>query len=326
VARGALLTESFRARISGRERRGEFPFNVHNIYRVILAVEPVLFDGWAAVAARQPLTAGDRTLGTSLRCFRYLHVLLVASCHADPAVLTSFLGPIACRALGMLHEPACFCEGHFASARTVPEISPDLALRLASCLRQYADVRWLGQHDQGFIGWPLATTPEEGVAYTRCFGRLPAGVPHDSVRITVTYDLDSDADLAFDTFRGELTMPPPRESIERCVVFDGGTQQALDETECVGLLARARSSLRAARSSLPSGTGEGNRAVADLFLTELLAAGQRVDLDGRLWRAAARARLDDLMPRGAATMTELYLDRLGAAFERWDAYLAVAAN
>ena len=209
------------------------------------------------------------------------------------------------------------------SGRPLP---PDVALRVASALRQYADVRWLGQHDQGFTGCPPARMPGGELVYPRCFGRLPAQFGHRSVGIYVAYQAAGDIDVTFDIFRGELTRTPPRAAVSWCAVVDGDTQVALTGAQCDLMLAQSMSALRAARARLPAGPGDGNPAVADMFMTELLTATAGIGLDGSAWRARVRARLSEPEPRHAATMTDAYLDRLEQAVQRWSKRLALAAH
>lgn len=325
IVRNSLLTDEFRERISDRERRQDFPFNVHNIYEVLFAVEPVLFDGWSAVAARRPLSARDARLGTSLRCLRYLHVLLVAASRTH-SMTAEVLGPIAIRALGMRREPHCFCASHPSPAEAEARSSSDLVLRLAAALRQYADVRWLGQHDQGFTGHPPSRMPGGGVLYVRCFGRLPPRFGHRSLSIAVAYDLAEETGLTFDVFRGELIATPLREAVSWCSVVDGDSGLPLPDKQCELLLATTKDALRAARAVLPKDTADGNRAVADMFLGELLTAVRGLGLDDGAWITRAHARLSVPHPRQASTLTGTYLDELGEAVEKWSEHLALASD
>jgi hypothetical protein len=325
IVENTLLTAEFRARISERERQRDFPFSIHNIYRVLLAAEPVLLDSWLAVAGRQQLSEHDRRLGTSLRCLRYLHVLLVAARHAG--YVASALEPIARRALGMLRCPSCFCRSHLPLPGPEAHIPPDLGLRLAATLRQLADVRWLGQHDQGFIGWPPRLSGEARVVvYSRCFGNLPAELGLRAVAITVAYDLPSAEGLAFDLFRGELVAPPPRESVLWCALIDGNTQRPLAVTRCQQLLTDARNAVRRARLALPAAEAEGNLMLADIFMRELLAAAGEQGIVGDGWRRSVRDRLAMPLPFQAGTMTDAYLDRLTEAVAGWRAHLALATD
>lgn len=316
LLRGTLLAPATRERVARRERLGEFPFSVHNIYQVLTALEPVLADGWSAVAERRPLTSADPLLGTSLQCFRHLHVLLLAA--GDPPCPRPFHEAIAARAVRMTDAPICFC------AQPPPDVSPptdpDTTLRLTSTLRQYADVNWLGQHDQAFVGSPPVRGPAGEIAYARCFGRLPARIGHTSLHVTVTYDVADDLPVEFDVFRGEAVTPLPRHAVKHCAIQDSGVPVTGDR--CREMLSAARDALRGARRAVPPDVVRGNHAVADIFMGTLLAEGRAADIDVEPWRTRAHARLCEERPPSPPTMTERFLDRLEAATRRWDTFLS----
>lgn len=313
---GTVLSPGFRERISARERRREYPFARQNIYRVLFAVAPVLRRGWLATAAARPLDPADPALGTSLRCFRYLHAALL-----DPGpdeAAAAALEPLAARALRALTRPACFCPPGTPREEDAP-VPVDTALRLAATLRQYADVRWLGQHDQGFAGLPPCRLDDGDLACTRCFGRLPPALGFPGLEVTVTYRPPAGTQVTFDPFRGELTQPPPRESAVRASVSSPGTG-ALAEPTVKQLLARAVTALREAPAAQPEEKARSELAVAGMFTRELCDAAAARGIDPAPWRAQAAARLPHAAPP-TACLTEAYLDRLELSRAAWKVML-----
>jgi hypothetical protein len=319
--RTSVLSPDFRRRIADRERRAEYPFSVQNIYRVLFAAAPALCRGWLELAGRAPLAADDPRLGTSLRCFRYLHPLLVGADSVDPTA-AAMLEPIAVRAMRVTGAPACFCPPGSVPPEG-PEVEPDVAIRLAAALRQYADIRWLGQHDQGFAGMPPVPAGTQDVAYARCFGRLPPTLGPDNLVVTVVYRLSGGQPLPFDVFRGEVTQPPPRSAVVRASVIDPSAGRALDDAACAGLLRGTVDALRDARQEQPTRVEEGNVVVVDLFTRELFDVARCRGLDPAPWRAEIVDRLRDAGPPGVDGdvgtngLTEPYLDQLGRCVTRW---------
>lgn len=335
LIRANLLTRAFRTRITDRESRQDYPFSLHNIYRILLAAGPVLVDGWLAIAAAQPLTADEPELGTSFRCFRYLHALLASTAAKDRTALVPVLETMAVRAVGMVGEPYCFGVAHPEPDLATPGNSPELALRLATVLRQYTDTRWFGQHDHGFLGHQpthveSAAAGQPLTCYVRCFGRLPTGFGRTNVSVVVTYGRNANTDgFNFDVMRGEIVSPPDRGAVVHCAVF--GTTVAdddadirtevLTDAECATLLRRATAGLRAVHADhrgIDRATAE--HAVADLFCRELSDTARRAGLDDLAWRTAVHTRLADL-PHERGSVAGRYLDQLGRTVNQWSDYL-----
>jgi hypothetical protein len=92
------------------------------------------------------------------------------------------------------------------------------------------------------------------------------------------------------------------------------------------MLAETKDALRAVGADLPKDLRDGDRAVADMFMGELLAAMRDAGLDDDACRARVRARLSVPEPRPPMTMTDAYLDRLSEAVQRWSEHLGLAAD
>jgi hypothetical protein len=306
-----ILTEAFDARISAREKAGEFPFDIHNIYRVLFRVAGPMYRQLGQVGG---LSATDRELGTSLRCFRYLHVYLLGAFadgppDADAAI--SMLGPMARRANRLHGLPDCFCADPSASGRIGTPIAAGVAVRLAVVLRQFADVRWLGQHDQGFIGMRPS-----GSLYVRCFGRLPAQSGHDRLSVVTAYA--NVTDIEYDAFRGEVTNPPPPGAIARSGVYSASARRWLDEPETKVVLTAVTSALVGAKADAGAEFGTGDAGVARLFCSELLALVERAGLepdDSLVNAISSLERTTDVSQRAA--YTSAYLRRLGEVVTEW---------
>jgi hypothetical protein len=310
---GTVLSPEFRQRIATRERRGEYPFSRQNIYRVLFAAAPVLRRGWLTAAGQRPLDPADPALGTSLRCFRYLHAVLIDPSAADWQTAAT-LEPIAARAMRLTSRPACFCPPGATPAGV--DVPVDLALRLATALRQYADLRWLGQHDQGFVGKPPSRSTEGQVTYARCFSRLPPAVAVASLEVSVTYLPPAGTETGFDYFRGEMTLPPPRGSARAArIVIHGGTTPP-DEPLVRQLLATVITAVREAPAAQPATVAQAETAVAGLFSRELCDVSAARGLDPSPWRAEIAARLPTAAPR-AESLTEAYLDTLTRSVTAW---------
>lgn len=306
-----ILADAFNVRISAREKAGEFPFDIHNIYRVLFRIAGPMYRQLGLVGN---LSADDRELGTSLRCFRYLHVYLLGAFEGglpDVDAAVSLLGPIARRANRMNGSPDCFCADPSASGRIGLAVSISVALRLAAVLRQFADVRWLGQHDQGFIG--MRPT---GRFYVRCFGRLTAESGHDRLSVVTAY---ADAtDIEYDAFRGEITNPPPFGAITGSAIYSASAQRWLDEPEARAILTAVTSALVRAKADASAEFGTGDAGVARLFCRELFTLTERAGLksDDSLVKAiSSLGRTSDAFQR--TTYTSAYLLRLGEVVREW---------
>jgi len=320
-----ILSPEFRERIAGRERRGEYPFSAQNIYRVLFAAAPVLHRGWVTLASLAPLDPGDPVLGTSLRCFRYLHVLLVDMAPPGRAV-AELLEPIAARAMRVTTRPACFCPPQDGAVLVCdgPPVSVDVALRLATSLRQYADTRWLGQHDQGFAGKPPSQDPGGLWRYVRCFGRLPPAMGLPGLEVITSYRLAAGAGTAFDPFRGEVTEPPLREAIRAAMIVTPGSGRHLDEQAAQRLLREAVVALRKASADQPGDVAAGERLVADEFSRELCDTARRRGVDPGPWRAEIMARLPSAAP-ASECLTEAYLSALSRSVQEWRSVLCAGS-
>lgn len=316
-----ILSPEFNERISARERRGEYPFSVQNIYRIIFAAAPVLHRGWVTLANQQPLDPDNPVLGTSLRCFRYLHAILTGAAPPSRAI-AELLEPIAARAMRVTSYPACFCNPHdiagLAAGTTL--VSADVALRLAASLRQYADVRWLGQHDQGFIGKPPFLDSSGQWRYARCFGRLPPALGLASLEVIICYRLSPGTGIAIDPFRGEVTDPPPRDAIQAAMIVTPGARQPAADNTGQPLLRAAIAALREAAATQPSGRGVGEPLVAEAFSHELCEAARQCGVDSDPWRAEIIARLPYAAPHSEC-LTEAYLAELTRSVQDWRSVL-----
>jgi hypothetical protein len=316
-----ILSPQFRERIGARERRNDYPFSVQNIYRVLFAAGPILRHGWLTLAQTKPLDPDASSLGTSLRCFRYLHALLLDD-QPPQASAAAALEPIAARAMRVTDTPSCFCAlplgpGDDSRGR---HVSVDLALRLAVSLRQYADVRWLGQHDQGFVGKPPTSAVNGELCYTRCFGRLPAVTRVPTLEITVAYSLIAAAEVVFDRFRGELTTPPRRSAARWAMVTVPETGEQLDDAAAAVLLQHITDALREAAANQPTDQAHGNIVVAEAFSFELCRVARQCEVDPDPWLTAILDRLPTAAP-AAACLTDAYLDTLSRSIEQWRAVL-----
>jgi len=329
LLRRSVLTAAFRRRIADRELRGEFPFSLHNIYRVLLAAAPHLYRGFSAVATANELHADDPALGTSLRCFRYMHVLLVGAQDLHDRVelddLTP-LEPIADRAVRMTVDPACFCPGGARGWTIGLDIPARGAARLATALRQYADVRWIGQHDQGYLGAPPIVDGSGRLVYVRCFGQLPPEWGHEVVEVRIAYDTTHTGLVEYDVFRGEITAPPPPAAALQAGVYSATTGEWLGERNAAILTERVLSALHAARHTPMLPKGDGDRALVDLFTTELDSLAQHARLDSANWRAQIYEQLPRVrLASGCATLTDTYLQRLQAVVDSWTVASCIGA-
>ncbi|WP_180217866.1 hypothetical protein SALCHL_006027 [Streptomyces albus subsp. chlorinus] len=317
----SLLNDAFRQRISDRERRADYPFSVHNIYRVLFALAPTVSRAWREIHERRPLSADDPVLGTSLRCYRYLHVLLAGTDETEFDAAVDCADVIAQRAVRLFDTPACFCVGaDDIDLAACAGTDIDAALRLATVLRQYADVRWLGQHDQGFIGLPPRTTGTS-LWYTRCFGNLPRAYGGRPLHVAVEYDLAGAGRPSYDAFRGENVLPPPRDAAIRAVVYRTGDSCPLDGTECTAVTQGIRQLLRGPYAEGHGGRREGNRLLADFFLSEVRAAAGRAGVPHQGWRSLVEHRLGLPFRADRPTLTDQYLDALTLHVRRWEEFL-----
>lgn len=319
---GTVLSPDFRERISGRERRGEYPFSRQNIYRVLFAAAPILRRGWLTAAGNRALDPQDPALGTSLRCFRYLHAVLLSTASADRRAAVA-LEPIAARAMLAVAQPACFCPPDATGETEGAGVPVDLALRLATSLRQYADLRWLGQHDQGFAGKPPRFGPKGELTYARCFGRLPPAISLPSLEVTVTYRPPEGTETVFDPFRGEMTLPPPRESALGAHVTAAGAEP-VGEPALKELLGHAVTAVREAPAAQPAGRPSAEAAVAGLFSRELCDVAATRGIDPRPWRAEIISRLPHAAPP-VGCLTEAYLDTLEQSAATWRGMLCAGS-
>lgn len=211
-----LLTEEFRLRIRARELANLFPFSIHNIYRVLMAIAMPFYKGFALLDKQLDLNDSQiqELLGPPCRVFRYFHVVLVGACRPnilalDQHIVTlqSLSGPIVSRLTAQLSIP----ETNLSDAEHYfdePLADKQKVITLAVYLREYVDYLFLGQHDRGFISYPPVQTPR-GVLVLRRFYALPTTIiPWSAIDIYTCYDPQVYDELHYDRFRGDIERLP----------------------------------------------------------------------------------------------------------------------
>ncbi len=329
-----ILTESFRLRIRTRESAGHFPFSIHNIYRVLLAIAEPFYEGFALLSHRLDFNdlCIQAAMGTPSRVFRYFHVVIAGAYQPQGApivqrmqCLKELAGPIARHASTQLLVPD---HDQLASARyfTLSSAQARLVATLAVYLREFVDYAFLGQHDQGFVCYPAVHTPL-GALVVRRFHHLPSpAVAWKAINIYTCYDEGAMQYLRYDRFRGDIEGLPGPEYLRYAVAVAPDTQHILTSGDIGQTLLGITQGFADKRKLLSeSDPVTIEQELCLLFSSELLGLLELAGENTRLWRerftdAVIRIHSAKSPPKRdaenwAECFTDMYLMHLRRAIE-----------
>lgn len=283
-----LLTETFRTRIRNREIAKLFPFSLHNIYRVLIAISEEYFLGFKHLLdANLALDVLIENMGTPSRVFRYFHVIIYGSQYAKNCSEDEIMGALEQLSQVVLHifdEQLRIPNEDRETFESSTEIAQDfkLLIRLAIYLREFADLVNLGQHDQSFLSYP----PEEidhGLLVLRKFFNLPTiYVQWKQIKVFTLYK-DPETPPQFDRFRGDIELLPSPQYLSRGIAM--ADEQILTDVEisqCIQRLSAAIETEKQKQAMMK--IVETEIHLADLFCAELFHLLELAGEDIHIWR------------------------------------------
>lgn len=328
--RNTVTSEDFRIRIRDRELSRLFAFSIHNIYRVLLAIAPIYFEGFAKVIEvskdEENILSG---MGLPGRVFRYFHVILLGACFPnrdDLALRMPLLNYLCELASRKIQQQLLLPEQ--LQTRFESTVGGDLdnrfAIRLAVYMREFVDYIFLGQHDQGFISYPPQTT-ETGILVLRSFFKLPGYLYRETLDIFTLYTTDVEVPR-YDRFRGDVErLPPPNRLIRTVVLSERESLNTSQVQELLSIIEREFIQEKQRISSLTMQNAEIELMM--MFCTELFDLLEGIGEDVQEWVKRLKRSIEEihLNPQAFGVSsdtcyTDEYISQLKTAMEHIERY------
>lgn len=321
--RTTILSDQFRLRIRERELRRLFPFSIHNIYRMLLSISDIFYDGFEIVLRDLDNEVITTNLGLPNRVFRYGHTVILGACDRLTPERLATLAKFGTLALNKIESNLSLYRPSLPTFDEQSQEERRAVITLAVYLREFVDLLYMGQHDQGFISYPPFITPN-GVVVLRQFFNLPlAIVSEGAIDIYTLYSLEAKEQLYYDPFRGDIERLPSPDQLRGAVAILKKSQRTLTTSEASSMIAAISRSLIVEKDRLmriPAIDAE--KDLAHMFCLELSTLLRLSGSNVQLWHTKIDSAVESMHSLDPTSLlqkdpsyTDKYITTLKSSFD-----------